>query len=169
MMFASFLASIVLAVLAEETAVQTTTVRQQPDRIFGSAAATAHHRGAPWTRHEIDSSSRGADGVRMADANGDGFLDIATGWEEGGMVRVYLNPGPTRAHQRWPSVTVGNVRSAEDAVLVDLDSDGAMDVVSSCEGKTKTMFVHWAPEAGKYSNPGSWTTEPLPASQGAMQ
>ena len=36
-----------------------------------------------WERHTIDSSSRGADGVRLADANGDGLLDITTGWEEG--------------------------------------------------------------------------------------
>ena len=48
-----------------------------------------------WARHTIDASSEGADGVRLADRNGDGRLDIATGWEEGGIVRAYLNPGPT--------------------------------------------------------------------------
>ena len=36
-----------------------------------------------WTRHTIDNSSRGADGVRFLDVNGDGLEDIATGWEEG--------------------------------------------------------------------------------------
>ena len=72
---------------------------------FGIASvATA---GDPWTMHIIDDSSRGADGVRMADVNGDGYLDIATGWEEGGVVRMYLNPGPRRARQSWPGVTVG--------------------------------------------------------------
>ena len=69
----------------------------------------------------------------MADADGNGLPDIATGWEEGGLVRVYLNPGPGKAHQRWPAVTVGRVADVEDAVLADLDNDGAVDVVSSCE------------------------------------
>ena len=48
---------------------------------------------AQWKRHVIDDASKGADGVRLADVNGDGHLDIATGWEQGGVVRVCLNPG----------------------------------------------------------------------------
>ncbi|MCP4194102.1 MAG: hypothetical protein GY768_26125, partial [Planctomycetaceae bacterium] len=31
-----------------------------------------------WQRHTIDDSSRGADGVRLMDVNGDGLMDIAT-------------------------------------------------------------------------------------------
>ena len=50
----------------------------------------AEDRGEPWRRHAIDGSSRGADGVRLADVNGDGRPDIATGWEEGGVIRAYL-------------------------------------------------------------------------------
>ncbi|MEZ6112996.1 MAG: VCBS repeat-containing protein [Pirellulaceae bacterium] len=119
---------------------------------------------AKWQRHIVDNSSRGADGVRLADANGDGLLDIATGWEEGGVIRVYLNPGPTLAKQAWPAVTVGRVKSPEDAVLVDLDGDGRMDVVSCCEGANRTVFVHWAPSDPKrYLDEKAWTTEPLPA------
>jgi hypothetical protein len=118
----------------------------------------------PWQRHVIDNSSRGADGVRLADVNGDGLLDFATGWEEGGVVRVYVNPGPKAAKAPWPAVTVGAVKSPEDAVLVDLDGDGAMDVVSSCEGKTRTAYVHWAPTERKdYLNPTAWRAEPIPA------
>jgi len=120
----------------------------------------------PWRRHTIDASSRGADGARLHDANGDGLLDIATGWEEGGVVRVYLNPGPQKVRESWPAVTVGKVQSPEDAVLVDLDRDGAADVVSSCEGKTRTMFVHWAPrDPAKYLDPTAWRTEPIPATE----
>lgn len=118
----------------------------------------------PWLRHTIDDSSRGADGVRLADVNGDGLPDIATGWEEGGVIRVCINPGPKSAAKPWPAVTVGKVKSPEDAVLVDLDSDGAMDVVSCCEGKTRTVYVHWAPnEKEKNLDPAAWTTEPFPA------
>jgi hypothetical protein len=124
----------------------------------------------PWTRHTIDNTSRGADGTRLADVNGDGLPDIATGWEEGGRIRVYLNPGPQRAKQPWPAVTVGSVPSPEDAVFADLDGDGATDVVSSCEGDTKTAFIHWAPkEPEKYLTPAAWTTEPLTVSKSLQQ
>ena len=57
-----------------------------------------------WNRHTIDSSNRvagkrGADGVRLLDVNHDGRLDITTGWEEGGAVAIYLNPGPEKARE----------------------------------------------------------------------
>jgi hypothetical protein len=123
----------------------------------------------PWKRHTIDDSSRGADGVRLADANGDGLPDIATGWEEGGVIRAYLNPGTAKAGSRWPAVTVGNVKSPEDAVMADLDGDGAMDVVSSCEGNNRTVFIHWAPtDKEKYLDAAAWTTEPFPTTQGVQ-
>ncbi|MBC8351333.1 MAG: VCBS repeat-containing protein [Planctomycetes bacterium] len=118
---------------------------------------------APWARHTIDASSRGADGVRIADVNGDGLMDLATGWEEGGVIRAYLNPGPKTSKQPWPAVTVGNVKSPEDAVFADIDGDGAMDVVSSCEGKTRNIFIHWAPNApANYLKGDAWQTEKIP-------
>ncbi|MDA1162815.1 MAG: VCBS repeat-containing protein [Planctomycetota bacterium] len=121
------------------------------------------HAAEPWLRHTIDNSSQGADGVRMADVNNDEHLDITTGWEEGGIIRVYLNPGPTKAAAPWPAVTVGKVKSPEDAVFADLDGDGAADVVSSCEGRTRTMFFHWAPKsADQYLDEKPWTTQSVP-------
>lgn len=122
-----------------------------------------------WPLHVIDDSSRGADGVKLADINGDGLMDIATGWEEGGITRVYLNPGHEKAKQKWPAVTVGDTPNVEDAVFVDLDSDGATDVVTCCEGKTRTMYVHWAPkDAEALLDPAAWSQEVLPQSQGLM-
>ncbi len=132
-----------------------------------AATANATGRGSPWPLHVIDDTSRGADGVRLADANRDGLPDIVTGWEEGGVVRLYLNPGPRKARQPWPAVTVGRVRSVEDAVLADLDSDGAMDVVSCCEGRTRSVFVHWAPKKPEdILDPTAWHTEPFPTLRG---
>ena len=119
----------------------------------------------PWARHTIDNSSQGADGVRLADVNGDGLEDITTGWEEGGKIRVYLNPGAARAREPWPTVNVGDVANPEDAVFADLDGDGSMDVVSSTEGETRKMFVHWAPKSkDRYLDKAAWKTEALPAS-----
>jgi hypothetical protein len=133
----------------------------------GLFSANLSHAAESWKRHTIDDSSRGADGVRTADVNGDGLTDLVTGWEEGGVIRVYLNPGPKKSHDRWPAVTIGKVRSPEDAVFVDLDGDGRIDVVSSCEGRERSLFVHWAPkDRSKYLDESAWKTEPLPASAG---
>ncbi len=117
----------------------------------------------PWTRHTIDNSSRGADGVRVADVNGDGWMDLTTGWEEGGVIRVYLNPGADKSKQPWPAVTVGHVESPEDAVFADVDGDGNVDVVSSCEGRTRQVYIHWAPPAAEnYLEANDWRTDKLP-------
>lgn len=112
-----------------------------------------------WVRHTIDQSSRGADGVRVQDINRDGLLDLATGWEEGGQIRVYLNPGPQRVKEVWPARTVGHVKSPEDAVFVDLNGDGTFEVVSSCEGKTRSVYVHWNLDPQGLSK---WRTENFP-------
>jgi hypothetical protein len=116
-----------------------------------------------WQRHTIDDSSQGPDGVRFADINGDGRLDITTPWEQGGRVRVYINPGKDGLKDRWPAVTVGEVSDPEDSFFVDLDGDGRIDVVSSCEGTTKSMFVHWCPtDPDNILDPHSWITEKIP-------
>ena len=123
---------------------------------------------AKWSLHTIDKSSRGADGVRFLDVNGDKLLDIATGWEEGGIVRAYINPGKERVQQLWPAVTVGKVPSPEDAVLIDLDRDGNVDVVSSCEGRNRRVHVHWAPKIkSNYLKPEMWQTDTFPNTIGS--
>ena len=115
-----------------------------------------------WEMHVIDGSSRGADGVRLCDVNEDGLVDITTGWEEGGITKVYLHPGYNKAKQEWPAVSVGNTKSVEDAVFADVNGDGAVDVVSCCEGGTKTIYAHVAPrEPSRYMESAAWTQTPI--------
>jgi len=126
-----------------------------PRRLIPSLvmAATILHAEEPWRRHTIDASLQGADGVRLGDLNRDGRLDIATGWEEGRTVRVYLQP--PKVGEPWKRETVGQVCAAEDAVFADVDGDGSLDVISSCEdGQPTGVFVHWGPD---------WTTQAIPA------
>lgn len=123
----------------------------------------------PWRRHTIDrlDAPAGADGIRLADANGDGLPDIVTAWEEAGQIRLYVNPGAEAAKQRWPAVTVGRVASPEDAVLVDLDNDGQTDVVSCCEGEERAVHVHWAPaDPAERMDASAWQTARFPAVDG---
>ena len=100
------------------------------------------------------------------DINGDGRPDIATGWEEGGVIRAYLNPGKSKVKLRWPMIEVGKVRSPEDAVFVDLDGDGNVDIVSSSEGQTRTVHFHWSPRNDPQREVLPWRTEAAPATAG---
>ncbi|MFG0334255.1 MAG: FG-GAP repeat domain-containing protein [Maioricimonas sp. JB049] len=135
-----------------------------------NATAFAADPAANWSRHTIDDSSRGADGVRLADVNGDHRLDITTAWEEGGRIRAYLHPGVDHLRDAWPAVTVGRVNSPEDAVFADLDGDGRLDVVSSCEGRTRTVYFHFAPaDPDAWLDESQWVTVPVPALQGQQQ
>ena len=122
---------------------------------------------SPWARHVIDASQRGADGVRLADVNGDGSLDIAAAWEQSGVVKAYLNPGAEKAASEWPSVIVGRVASPEDAVFIDIDGDGSFEVISSTEGEEKTIYVHQS--AGGYLDAASWQTRAVARSAGKGQ
>ena len=126
--------------------------------------------GVPWAHHIIDESSHGADGVTLADINGDGLMDIATGWEQGGVTRIYLNPGPEKSKSNWPRVTVGETPSVEDAVFADLDGDGALDVVSFSEEETKKIFVHWSPDnRDDFLTANKWQQAVLPDSENHSQ
>jgi len=131
------------------------------------ALAQTAAAGRPWKCNIIDDSARGADGVKLADVNRDGWMDIATGWEEGGATRAYINPGPGKAAGKWPFVTTARTPSVEDAVFVDLDADGAVDIVSCCEGNEQSMFVHWAPQRPEdYPTESKWRSELIPVSKG---
>jgi len=124
--------------------------------------------GPIWARHTIDDASSGADGVKWGDLNGDGRLDVVTGWEEGGVVRVCLNPGRERIAEPWPSVVVGRVKNVEEAIFADLDGDGRPEVVSGTEGNTKTVYRHRfiGNDAADLLDPAQWRTDPFPTTAG---
>jgi len=138
--------------------------------VFSCLSVWVQAQNTSWQRHVIDSSFSGADGIRLADVNNDNLMDIATGWEEAGYTKVYLHPGYGLAKEKWPSVIVGKTPSVEDAVFADIDDDGAMDVISSTEGKNRKVYFNWAPKnSDDYLNATKWTSDVLPASDGLMQ
>ena len=142
--------------------------------ILGAIASPMVHsprriQAQAWPRHVVDATLRGADGVRLADFNHDGLLDITTGWEESGVVRLYLNPGHTIAEQPWPAVCVGRGKSPEDAVFFDIDGDGKLEIVSCHEGRKKQILVHRclaATSDDEILNESKWETERIASLDG---
>ncbi len=119
----------------------------------------------PWVMHLIDPHPpSGADGVKLADVNGDGFQDLVTGFEEGGVSRIYINPGFDKSKRYWNYVELPSP-DVEDAVLVDLDNDGNVDLVTASEGNTNQIRFHWAPDSGEedYLNSEKWETQVVSA------
>lgn len=116
---------------------------------------------AVWDRHTISQAYAGADGVDLADVDGDGDMDIATAWEEGGAVTVSIRPGAGwETGSNWTTFAVGTsgLTGLEDAKFCDVDDDGRLDVVSACEGGQK-ISIHFAPTSPtSYTSAGSWTT-----------
>ncbi len=52
----------------------------------------------------------------------------------------------------------GSTPSAEDALLADINGDGAYDVISSTEGDTQALYVEFAPEnPADYLNSAAWS------------
>ncbi len=125
-----------------------------------------------WTRHTIDASLSGADGVRLADVNGDDLLDITTGWEESGYTKVYLHPGfqKVKTDYSWLAITVANTPDVEDAFFFDFNGDGSQDVISCTEGKDRSIYFNIAPaDPNDYQDSTKWQSFVLPASKNLMR
>ncbi|MBV6642358.1 MAG: VCBS repeat-containing protein [Cyclobacteriaceae bacterium] len=139
--------------------------------ILSANANLVLSQSSPWTRHTIDASLSGADGVRLADVNGDRYADITTGWEESGYTKVYIHPGFDQVKiSVWQSVTVGKTPDVEDAFFFDFDGNGSFDIVSCTEGQEQKIYFNIAPaNPGDYLEASKWTTKALPASVDLMR
>jgi len=122
---------------------------------LSSADDPSHARGAPWPRHQIGAGA-GADGIRLADMDGDGLPDAAVGFEEEGVTRLYFNPGPERAKAPWPMLTLGPTPGVEDASIADIDGDGHRDLISLTEGRDRAVHLFFAPAEPHGNAASAW-------------
>jgi hypothetical protein len=117
-----------------------------------------------WQRHTIDDSSLGADGTKFADVNKDGQMDLISGWEEGGVSRIYLHPKNPK--DKWSYIELPSP-DVEDAFVADLNNDGYMDLITLSEGAHQRVTVHWAPNnAEDYLRAENWISKDVPVTIG---
>ncbi len=110
-----------------------------------------------WEVHVISGRGGGPDGVRFVDVNNDGLCDVVTAYEHSGKVKIFQHPGYELVDEPWEHVSVGVVPRGEDAMGMDADGDGVIDIVSSHEGDTLGIYVHWGPtDPESYMEPKAW-------------
>lgn len=124
-------------------------------------AVPSHAPNVYWQMWTIDTIGSGADGVHTGDMNGDGLLDVVSGWEESGDLMLYLNPGPDRVRDTaaWSRLDISGgeaIEGIEDAAFADLDLDGVTDaVISSIESDKRSLSIHWL-EGNDIAAPADW-------------
>jgi hypothetical protein len=109
----------------------------------------------PWTLHTIYNSTtlKGADGVNMADVDGDGLLDLVAGWEQSSVVTVSFHP--TNAADPWPTISFAQqVSAVEDANFADVDGDGCTDVIAGGEGMR--VWIFYSPCGAASRSASAW-------------
>ena len=93
-----------------------------------------------WKEHIVDDEKtggvpiRGADGLKLADLDQDGYLDIVSVHEDSNHVRVAFG---SRDPDEWHLMTLAEGKEASDAEDVDVgdvNSDGRPDLIIACEG-----------------------------------
>ena len=112
------------------TVADTPTKARTPDGLYIS-----------WKEHLIDDEQvsggvvlRGGDGLKMADLDGDGHLDIVSVHEDNHHIRLAFGSDDP---DEWELVTLAEglaeAGAAEDIAVADANGDGHLDLVVACE------------------------------------
>lgn len=120
-----------------------------------------------WVEHRIDDEAinggvaiRGGDGLKLADLDGDGAMDVVSVHEDSHHLRIAYASNDA---DTWLNVTVAQgpaVGAIEDVAIGDVNGDGLPDLVAACEEAHLAYF----------QNPGNrsavWPHLVIPATQG---
>jgi hypothetical protein len=150
-----------------------------------TSARTADGSYIGWREHIIDDPEiagfalSGSDGLVMGDIDGDGFVDIVSvhefdaEYDSASHVAGFVPPAEGHVRiafgsdnpDQWLNITIAEGSDApapEDAVIVDLNLDGYLDVVAAAEQSHLIYLQNPGPEA----RTATWPRLILPMSQG---
>jgi hypothetical protein len=112
-----------------------------------TAARSSDGKYISWKEHLIDDEAtggvaiRGGDGLKLADLDKDGFVDVVSVHEADtqydgaltGYIRIAFG---SKDPDKWTLMTLAEnaeAAAAEDAAIADINGDGYLDVVAACE------------------------------------
>ncbi len=131
------------------------SVEKVPVALTPTKARATDNRFISWVEHRIDDQElagglplRGADGLKLADLDRDGYLDIVSVHEDSNHVRLAFGTGRP---DNWVLITLaeGNVvEGAEDAAIGDINGDNWPDLLVACEGGSVIYFQNPGGEPG---------------------
>ena len=109
--------------------------------------------GSMWTRRDIDTAFGGAAGVRLADINADGHLDVLAVGSVNNDVAFFENTNGLGTS--WTERTIdGSFNGAMSVVAGDIDGDGDLDVAAA--GQVIDQIAWWENTMGDGT---AWTKQ----------